>query len=110
MLHILLDHLSNRFLDRLQPKDPSATSIISAAAGVIDSVIQGDRVRESHLIKWCSSSSGAGVGHGVGIRRAVLAALSKNKENIRTVLEKSVSQFGDELYIKHAAILQQNGK
>ncbi|KAK7226389.1 hypothetical protein V2G26_014392 [Clonostachys chloroleuca] len=91
-----------------KPKDPSATSIISAAAGVIDSVIQGDRVRESHLIKWCSSSSGAGVGHGVGIRRAVLAALSKNKENIRTVLEKSVSQFGDELYIKHAAILQQN--
>uniref|UniRef100_A0A8H7N9K8 Telomere length regulation protein conserved domain-containing protein n=1 Tax=Bionectria ochroleuca TaxID=29856 RepID=A0A8H7N9K8_BIOOC len=108
VLHILLDHLSNRFLDRLQPEDPSATSIISAAAGVIDSVIQGDRVRESHLIKWCSSSSGAGLGHGVGIRRAVLAALSKNKESIRTVLEKSVSQFGDELYIKHAAILQQN--
>ncbi|CAG9971161.1 unnamed protein product [Clonostachys byssicola] len=109
VLHILLDHLSNRFLDRLQPEDPSASAIISAAAGIIDSVIQGDRVRESHLIKWCSSSSGAGLGHGVAIRRAVLAALSKNKENIRTVLEKSVSQFGDELYIKHAAILQQNG-
>ena len=53
---------------------------------------------------------GAGVGDGIGIRRAVVAVLAKDKEAITTVLEKSVNQFGDQLYIKHTAVLQQEGK
>ncbi|RAL66882.1 hypothetical protein DID88_007664 [Monilinia fructigena] len=50
---------------------------------------------------------GAGIGEGVAIRRAAIASLSKNKKDIETVLEKSLSQFGDMLYIRHAPILQQ---
>lgn len=105
----LLDHLARQVLNRIDDDDKAFVPSISAAAAVIDSVISNDEVRKSHLISWCATSSGAGLGDRVGIRRAVLAVLARDKELITSVLEKSLSQFGDELYIKHAAILQQEG-
>ncbi|RDA92869.1 hypothetical protein CP533_2853 [Ophiocordyceps camponoti-saundersi (nom. inval.)] len=107
IIDMLLQHLSQRFLNcaALEGSDLNAT--VAAVAGVIDFVIGDDGIRTSHLVSWCTSSSGAGLGNPVGIRRAVVAVLAKNKETISAVLEKSLAQFGDQLYIKHAAILQQ---
>lgn len=105
----MLDHLSEKFLDRLNLEDPTSNPTISAAAGIIHAATAGDESRTNELIRWCTSASGAGLGHGTGIRRAVLAVVAKDKEAITTVLEKSLAQFGDELYIRHTAILQQNG-
>lgn len=105
----MLDHLSDRFLDRLQMDDSGASSTISAVAGIINSVTGGNPTRRNDLVKWCTSASGAGLGRGSGIRRAVVASLAQDRETITTVLEKSLNQFGDELYIQHAPVLQQNG-
>jgi telomere length regulation protein len=110
VLRFLLVHLSQKFLDRLGSESPTSASTISAAAGVISSVIAGDESRKSLLVDWCTASSGAGLGHQTAIRRAVLSVLAQDKEAIVTVFEKSLSQFGDELYIKHAAALQQNSE
>jgi hypothetical protein len=35
--------------------------------------------------------------------------LSRDKSDIQAVLEKSLQQFGDQLYIKHTPTLQQDG-
>ena len=110
VLRFLLIHLAQKFLDGLGPESPTLVSTISAAAGVINSVIVGDESRKSLLVDWCTASSGAGLGHQTAIRRAVLSVLAQDKEAIVTVFEKSLSQFGDELYIKHAAALQQSGE
>jgi telomere length regulation protein len=107
-MNILLQHLAQH-LNGLDLGTPSFNTLISAAAGVIDAVIKGNEGLYNHLVSWCTSSSGAGLGDAVGIRRAVLAVLAQNKDGITTVFEKSLAQFGDQLYIKHAAILQQNG-
>ena len=109
ILHILLHHLSERFLNRLDLDDISPNKIVSAVAGVIKAAVGGDETRKNHLINWCASSSGAGLGDGIGIRRAVLAVLAEDRDAVTNVLEKSLSQFGDALYIKHAAMLQQDG-
>ncbi|EGR50761.1 uncharacterized protein TRIREDRAFT_57568 [Trichoderma reesei QM6a] len=106
-MNILLQHLAQH-LNGLDLGTPSFNTLISAAAGVIDAVIKGNEGLYNHLVSWCTSSSGAGLGDAVGIRRAVLAVLAQNKDGITTVFEKSLAQFGDQLYIKHAAILQQN--
>ncbi|KAL9484731.1 hypothetical protein ACSS6W_003520 [Trichoderma asperelloides] len=103
LLQYLAQHLSGLDLD-----EPSSKAIISAAAGIINTLIKGNETLYNHLVAWCASSSGAGLGDSVGIRRAILAVLAQNKDGITTVFEKSLSQFGDQLYIKHAAILQQN--
>ncbi|PHH69150.1 hypothetical protein CDD80_6979 [Ophiocordyceps camponoti-rufipedis] len=103
LMDLLLKYLSQRFLSN--PDLVDAT--VAAVAGVIDAVVADDDVRRAHLVNWCTASSGAGLGDAIGIRRSVIAVLAKNKETISTVLEKSLAQFGDQLYIKHAAILQQ---
>lgn len=109
MLQILLEYLSRRFLNGLILDDSTSHSTVSAVAGVIDAVVQQDAARKAYLINWCATPSGAGLGNGIGIRRAVLAVLAKDRDSVTTLLEKSLGQFGDQLYIKHAAILQQDG-
>ncbi|KAL7927564.1 telomere length regulation domain-containing protein [Trichoderma austrokoningii] len=106
-MNTLLQYLAQR-LNGLDLDEPSSKTIISAAAGIINALIKGSETLYNYLVAWCTSSSGAGLGDAVGIRRAILAVLAQNKDGITTVFEKSLSQFGDQLYIKHAAILQQN--
>lgn len=107
IVEVLLEYLSQRFLDNLDLDDSKANVTVSAVVGMLDTIIGGDGSRQAPLISWCTAPSGAGLGEGVGIRRAVVAVLAKDRETMTTVLEKSLSQFGDQLYIKHAAILQQ---
>ncbi|KAG4443717.1 hypothetical protein IFR05_000806 [Cadophora sp. M221] len=85
----------------------SDASIVGAAAGLINLVVADDEVRKNLLISWLTNSSGAGVGDGIAIRRAVLVALAGNKPDIETILDKSLGQFGDQLYIRHTPTLQQ---
>lgn len=107
-MQILLDYLSKKFLNPLGQLDSSASPAVSAVAGIIRAIVQNDEFLVAHLVSWCTASAGAGLGDGVGIRRAVLAVLAE-KDAVTTVLERSLNQFGDQLYIKHTAILQQEG-
>ncbi|KAG5936555.1 hypothetical protein E4U59_004927 [Claviceps monticola] len=107
VISLLLGYLSRKFLNHLELREAVPNETVSAVAGVIDDVVRNDHTRVSHLITWCCSTSGAGIGDSIGIRRAVLALLAKDKETITLVLEKSINQFGDQLYIKHSAIMQQ---
>jgi telomere length regulation protein len=38
-----------------------------------------------------------------------MAVISQDRDDLVAVLEKSLSQFGDQLYIKHSPMLQQEG-
>jgi len=46
---------------------------------------------------------------GIEIRRAMVAVVAQNTESLAQVLEKAINQFGDQLYIKHTPMLQQEG-
>lgn len=85
----------------------NSAAVISAVVGALSSIAAPDSNGRSHLVEWLTSSSGAGLGEGIAIRRAVLAVISQDKDSIVDVLEKSINQFGDQLYIKHSPILQQ---
>jgi telomere length regulation protein len=83
--------------------------IVSAVAGLISLLISSDEARKNYLISWITNSSGAGIGDGITIRRAVVASLAQDKSDMETILDKSLQQFGDQLYIKHTPTLQQEG-
>ncbi|KAM0278958.1 hypothetical protein ACHAO9_011928 [Fusarium lateritium] len=108
IIHLLLHHLSQKHLQGLSLDDTSPDDKVSAVAQLLKELALNDATRREVLINWCASSSGAGLGDGIGIRRAVVAALAQDRDAIIAVLEKSLAQFGDELYIKHSAILQQD--
>ncbi|KJZ73629.1 hypothetical protein HIM_06962 [Hirsutella minnesotensis 3608] len=107
VMDILLQHLAQRFLNHLSLEHAESNVTLAAVSGLIDAVVANDEVRRAHLVTWCTSSSGAGLGDGVGIRRAVTACLAQDKDTMSLLSEKSLAQFGDQLYIKHAAMLQQ---
>jgi len=83
--------------------------VVAGAAGYLGLIVSKDNSRRSHLISWLTGLSGAGIGEAVGIRRAAVAVLSDSKYDMESVLEKSLQQFGDQLYIKHTPSLQQEG-
>jgi telomere length regulation protein len=89
-------------------KDDSSS--ISAAAAYLKFIISDDETRKSQLVTWLTSSLGAGVGESIGIRRAAVATFSDSKSDLETILEKSLQQFGDQLYIRHSPSIQQEGR
>jgi telomere length regulation protein len=86
------------------------SDVVGAGAGYLKLIVSQNESRKSHLIAWLTSSTGAGVGDSIGIRRAVIAALSDSKYDLDTLLENSLQQFGDQLYIRHTPSLQQEGR
>ncbi|KAI6783754.1 DNA replication checkpoint protein-like protein [Emericellopsis cladophorae] len=108
VLATLLQHLSARFLDSLALQQDGSDPTIAAVAGLIHSVTKGHDSRVQELVRWCTSASGAGLGHATALRRSVIAVLAQDRDVTTDVLEKSLAQFGDGLYIRHAAILQQD--
>lgn len=111
VLFSVLKLLSADFLDRLGLCDSDESKrLISAVAGAIAPIVWECQTRRRHITEWLTGPTGAGLGEGIGIRRAVLAVVSQDKEAVLGVLEKSISQFGDQLYIKHSPILQQEGR
>jgi telomere length regulation protein len=82
---------------------------VAAAAALIKIIVASDDTRKDHLITWLTSSTGAGIGDGIAIRRAVIVSLAANKVDSESILEKSLQQFGDQLYIRHTPTLQQEG-
>lgn len=106
----LLKTIAELHLNRLGGNDTaSERTIISAAAGVINKLVANNSKYMFHLVTWLTNATGAGVGDGIGIRRAVLAVLASDRDSITTVFEKSLNNFGDFLYIKHSPMLQQEG-
>ncbi|RYP90114.1 hypothetical protein DL770_003736 [Monosporascus sp. CRB-9-2] len=108
MLSVILKFLADMCLNALDTSEKTEDyPIIWAATGALKILVGDDEVRKGHLVSWLTGNPGAGIGEGCAIRRAAIAVLAEDKEAITTVLEKSISQFGDPLYIKHTPILQQ---
>lgn len=110
VLFSVLKTFAEDHLNRLGTCDAEGSrEMVSAVAGAISSIINHDPDRLAYLVEWLTGSSGAGLGDSIGIRRAVVAVVSQDRDSIVSVLEKSIAQFGDQLYVKHSPMLQQEG-
>lgn len=109
ILNLIIKFISDKYLNSVDGGDTAKdVAIISAASSVLKAVVGNDEAQKNSLINWLTSGSGAGIGEGYGIRRAAVAVFSDDKESMVSILEKSLSQFGDKLYIMHAPLLQQD--
>lgn len=111
VLLVVLKLLSNEYLSSVDSDEAFEDyPIVWAAACALQAVIGDSGVRKAQLIAWLTSTTGAGLGETCGIRRAALAVLADDKEAIFSVLESSLGLLGDQLYIKHSPMLQQEGQ
>lgn len=113
----LLRIMARSYLDR-NPLQVSShpwefgTQNVSCVAGVIWGVSHLDPGFWNVLVEWLTGAGG--VGDGIGIRRAAIAVLGlegdRNMETkggpreLKVLLEESLKNFGDALWIKHTPI------
>ncbi|CUS11529.1 unnamed protein product [Tuber aestivum] len=80
---------------------------VSSVAGLIDSLVGCDDDLQALVVEWLVGSQGGGIGEPIGIRRALIVLLAKDAMTLKELFEKSLQQFSNQLWIKHAPILQQ---
>lgn len=111
VLLMVLKFISTKYLSSVDADEAIEDyPTIWAAASALQAVIGTSSVRKAQLVAWLSGATGAGLGETCGIRRAALAVLADDKEAMFSVLESSLGLLGDQLYIKHAPMLQQEGQ
>ncbi|OBT89939.1 hypothetical protein VE02_01534 [Pseudogymnoascus sp. 03VT05] len=81
---------------------------VSAGAAYLSTIINGNAARKGLLLSWMTGLPGAGIGEPISIRRTAIAAVSHSKYDLEAILERSMQQFGDQLYIKHTPSMQQD--
>lgn len=82
---------------------------VSAVAGLIKQVTGNSAVLHEQLVSWLLTNLAVGLINGVGVRRAAVAVVAENRKGLSEILDKSMAEFGDQLFIKHAPIIQQEG-
>lgn len=111
LISSLLRYLTSTFFNKPGGFEaPSQSPVISAIAGLIRKVAQDNDSQKTCLVGWLTGPVGAGPDANISIRRAVFACLAKDENHLFDVLDKSMGQFGDDLYIKHTPMLQQEGR
>ena len=73
-----IETVSRKYLDSSNgPADLKApTSIIGGVAAFLNGLVHDNASLGEVMMLWLTSPSGGGVGHGAGLRRAAIAALS----------------------------------
>ncbi|KAI1618478.1 telomere length regulation protein-domain-containing protein [Exophiala viscosa] len=83
------------------------TSTVGGVAAMISGLVQSNTVLRAHLTRWLTATDGEYAGLGLDTRRAVMATVSQDQDQLQTILGKSLEKFGDKLRIQHDPILQQ---
>ena len=97
---------------------------IKGVAALISAVVSSRPDLESQVVDWLSNSQGGSI-NTLGLRRALLATCSKNDSKfalpeekttkltatdvLKSLLIRSLEQFGDKFSIKHVPNMVQNG-
>lgn len=108
----------------LGPNMPE-TNLVAGAAALLFRLSNGSADLRGVLIRWLTGTAASCVGQGISVYRAVIASLAHDErklyvllsdpntdvrvESIKEVFSRTLSQFGDPLYIKHTPIVQQEG-
>ncbi|KAJ5960912.1 uncharacterized protein N7479_008062 [Penicillium vulpinum] len=80
---------------------------IEEVAALISAVISSHPDLETQVMEWLSKSQGGSI-NTLGLRRALLATFSNRGDMLKSLLIRSLEQFGDKFSIKHVPNVVQN--
>ncbi|KAL8774795.1 MAG: hypothetical protein Q9209_000734 [Squamulea sp. 1 TL-2023] len=79
---------------------------IGGIAALLSMLSKDDEDITKLLVEWLSSD---GIVQNLQIRRAAIAALAEDVDNLKLSVSDTLRSFGDKLYIKHSPVLHQEG-
>ncbi|KAL1635545.1 telomere binding protein [Neofusicoccum ribis] len=109
-LFSFLNILSKRILagPQVHEKDPGvASKKSSSSAALLQAVTSSSDALKESLVAWLISPQSGNSSVSFATRRVAIATLQSDEDRMCKVMERSMEQFGDELFIKHTPILQQ---
>ncbi|KAK4934549.1 telomere binding protein [Elasticomyces elasticus] len=74
---------------------------------MLNGLVQSNTVLRAHLIHWLTATEREYAGLGLDARRAVMATVAQDQDQLQIILGKCLEVFGDKLRIQHDPILQQ---
>lgn len=110
LFNAMILHLAVKFLDPVEEKEDTSSHTIFGVADLIKRVVDNDTGRRANVVSWLTEPTGAGLGKGIAIRRAVVASIGENKDDVLAVVQNILGLFGEELYIRHSPVMQQEGE
>ncbi|KAJ5164051.1 uncharacterized protein N7500_005881 [Penicillium coprophilum] len=96
------DDLSGTVSPSSTPSEP-----IEGVAALISAAIPSHSVLESQVLEWLSKSQGGSI-NTLGLRRALLATFGNRGDVLKSLLIRTLEQFGDKFSIKHVPNVVQN--
>ncbi|KAH7060624.1 telomere length regulation protein-domain-containing protein [Macrophomina phaseolina] len=92
----------------VQAQDLKSTSkAIAGSVALVQAIINTSEPLKESLVSWLTNSASGSASVSFATRRVAVAALQSDEDRICKVLERSMEQFGDELFIRHTPMLQQ---
>lgn len=85
-------------------KTPKA---IAQASKFLQQLVTGNNVLTESLIDLLTRPESSKMTIEPAFLRACIATLSEDEDQMQTILERSISKFGDQLFIEHSPIVQQ---
>ncbi|OJD29437.1 telomere length regulation protein [Diplodia corticola] len=107
VLFTLLNVLSSKLLAVRDENLKETSRAISASVAFLQAVTNSNDTLKESLTQWLTNPTGGCANVSFGARRVAVAALQSDEDRMCKVLERSMEQFGDELFIRHTPILQQ---
>ncbi|KAF2085630.1 hypothetical protein K490DRAFT_67513 [Saccharata proteae CBS 121410] len=109
-LNVTLDMISREYLrtSNSSPNDllkPSKE--IAGSSALLTAITMGNGGLRDYMVQWLTNVATTGASGTLSVRRAALSSLRDDEDKMVQVLERSLEQFGDELFIKHTPILSQ---
>ncbi|KAK3065945.1 hypothetical protein LTS18_002211, partial [Coniosporium uncinatum] len=87
--------------------EPGTSPRIQGAVAMMRSLIGENEALKDHLVACFTGKSNSSAIGSSEVRRVTLAALADDEDRLETVMEHSFQQFGDQLFLKHTPMLQQ---
>ncbi|KAF2836445.1 hypothetical protein M501DRAFT_996622 [Patellaria atrata CBS 101060] len=107
----VLSVISGQFLkfsnSNVNEKEGETPKDISGSAALLAGLLSDNERLLEIVVTWTTSATTAGLNSSVRMLRVAFAVLSDNEDSLQQILEKNLDIFGDQLFIKHTPILQQ---
>ncbi|KAF2400397.1 hypothetical protein EJ06DRAFT_428657 [Trichodelitschia bisporula] len=110
VLRLVLSALALHHLG-IQPRETDVLKTtpwdVTGSAALLRGIISDDATLLDALVACLTQLVPPATTQSVGLQRAALTALRDDSDRMETVLEKSLERFGDQLFIKHTPIIEQ---
>ena len=101
----VLDYINARYF--VAAFSNEQTQVVGNAAALVQTIMDDNQNLLDCLVDLCTNVEKSALTRSQSLRRLAIAALSSDEDRLTSMMEKMQIKFGDQLFIRHATVSQQ---